>query len=143
METSRDTLTIGQVAKNAGVGVETIRFYEREGLIGTPQRRPSGYRQYPPDIVRRIRFIQRAKELGFSLREVGELLSLRVTRGRTCEDIRRRALSKVEDIDAKIATLRGMRGALVQLSETCIGLGPVSACPILDALDTEDPRANG
>jgi MerR family transcriptional regulator, copper efflux regulator len=136
-----DHLTIGQVAKSAGVNVETIRFYEREGLIGKPPRRPSGYRQYQPDVVRRIRFIQRAKELGFSLREITELLSLRVARGSTCGDVRTRALSKMKDIDAKIAVLKGMRGALVRLSEACVGRGPVSDCPILDALDAEDTHA--
>lgn len=137
-----DHLTIGQVAKNAGVNVETIRFYERQGLIGKPPRRLSGYRQYEPDIVRRIRFIQRAKELGFSLREITELLSLRVARGSTCADVRARALSKMKDIDAKITVLQGMRGALVRLSEACVGRGPVSECPILDALDPEDTHAD-
>lgn len=134
-------LTIGQVAKDAGVGVETIRFYEREGLIGKPERRPSGYRHYPPEIVRRIRFIQRAKELGFSLREITELLSLRVARGSTCADVRAQALSKMKDIDTKITVLQGMRAALVRLSEACVGRGPVSECPILDALDAEDTHA--
>jgi len=135
-------LTIGQVARESGVGVETIRFYEHKDLIGKPPRRPSGYRQYQPDIVRRIRFIQRAKELGFSLREITDLLSLRVTRGRTCADIRSRAVSKIEEIDAKIAVLQGMRGALVLLSEACVGRGPVSECPILDALDPENTHAD-
>lgn len=71
-------MTIGQVAKAAGVGVETVRFYERVGLIPDPPRRPSGYREYPPDAVHRIEFIKRAKALGFTLAEIGELLSLRV-----------------------------------------------------------------
>ena len=135
-------LTIGQVAKNAGVNVETIRFYEREGLIGKPPRRPSGYRQYQPEIVGRIRFIRRAKELGFSLREITELLSLRVTRGSSCADVRTHALSKVKDIESKITALQGMRGALIRLSEACFGRGPVSECPILDALDAEDTYAD-
>ena len=136
-------MTIGRLAKHAGVNVETIRYYEREGLIGKPERRPSGYRQYQPDIVRRIRFIQRAKELGFSLREISGLLSLRVARGSTCTDVRARALSKMKDIDAKIEVLQGMRGALVRLSEACVGRGPVSECPILDALDREENHADG
>lgn len=141
MEISKAHLTIGRVAQHAGVGVETIRFYERQGLIGQPERRPSGYRQYQPEVVRRIHFIQRAKELGFSLREIAELLSLRVARGRTCADVRARALSKVADIDAKIATLQGMRGALFRLTEACVGQGPAGECPILDALDAEAGRA--
>lgn len=136
-------LTIGQVANHAGVGVETIRFYERQGLIDKPERRPSGYRQYQPDIVRRIRFIQNAKVLGFSLREVSELLSLRVARGSTCAAVRSRALSKIEDIDARITALQEMRGALLRLSAACGRPGPVSECPILDALDPEDNHASG
>jgi MerR family mercuric resistance operon transcriptional regulator len=136
-------LTIGQVARESGVGVETIRFYEREGLIGKPQRRPSGYRQYEPEILRRIGFIQRAKELGFSLREVGELLSLRVRRGHSCADVRARAVAKIVEIDAKIAVLERMRAALERLSAACVGRGPVSECPILDALDPKDNHAHG
>lgn len=144
MESSRVHLTIGQAAKHAGVGVETIRFYERQGLIGRPERRPSGYRQYQSEVVRRIRFIQRAKELGFSLREVAELLSLRVAGGRTCADVRSLALSKAADIDAKIATLERMRVALFRLTEACVGEGgPIGECPILDALDPEAGRAEG
>jgi DNA-binding transcriptional MerR regulator len=82
------SLTIGQVAKGAGVGVETVRFYEREGLVPAPKRRPSGYRQYPADTVRRIRFVQAAKDLGFTLKEIRELLSLRVAAGKSCADVR-------------------------------------------------------
>ena len=137
-------LTIGQVAKRAGVNVETIRFYEREGLIGEPKRRASGYRQYAPDVVRRIRFIQRAKELGFSLREVGELLSLRVSRDQTCADVKARTVGKIADIDGKIAVLTRMRSALEKLGASCVGRGPVSECPILDALDDDgDDDAEG
>ncbi len=132
-----EAMTIGQVAKRAGVNVETVRFYEREGLIGEPPRRPSGYRQFGPDVVRRIRFIQRAKELGFSLREIGELLALRVSRGQTCADVKARAVDKIADIDEKLAALARMRSALEKLSDSCVGRGPVSECPILDALDEE------
>jgi len=138
VEIARGHLTIGQVAKRAGVGVETIRFYEREGLIGKPARRPSGYRQYEPDIVRRIRFIQRAKELGFSLREITELLSLRVARGRACEAVKARAAAKMEDIESKIAGLERMKRALTSLVEACAGRGSVGECPILDALDADE-----
>lgn len=138
METAANQLTIGTVARNAGVGVETIRFYERRGLISKPRRRPSGYRQYEPDVIRRIRFIQRAKELGFSLREVSELLTLRSSRGGSCATVRTRALAKVEDVDARITALYEMRAALVRLSQECGRPGPVSACPFLDALDAEN-----
>lgn len=133
-----DHLTIGQVAKSAGVNVETIRFYEREGLIGKPPRRPSGYRQYQPDVVRRIRFIQRAKELGFSLREIAELLSLRLARGRSCAEMKARAIAKIVDIESKIAVLERMEAALTRLTEACAGRGSVGECPILDALDADE-----
>ena len=132
-------LTIGRAAKSAGVGVETIRFYERQGLIKQPSPQSSGYRQYGPDIVRRIRFIQRAKQLGFSLREVSELLSLRVARSSgSCTKVRSRALAKIDDIDAKITALQQMRLALMSLSEACAIPGRVTECPILDALDLEE-----
>lgn len=142
VERTQGGLTIGQVAKGAGVGVETVRFYEREGLIDKPARRPSGYRQYELEVVRRIHFIQHAKELGFSLKEVSELLSLRVAPDGTCAAVRDHALSKIHDIDAKIAALGGMRRALVRLSETCGGPGPASECPILEALDQENDHAH-
>src|SRR4051812_35457550 len=95
-------LTVGQVAGRAGVGVETVRFYEREGLLERPSRLPSGYRQYDAGVVARLRFIRRAKELGFTLNEIGELLSLRLDPDTTAADVRRRAEGKLADIEAKI-----------------------------------------
>ncbi|MFQ6098934.1 MAG: heavy metal-responsive transcriptional regulator [Armatimonadota bacterium] len=135
-----NTLTIGKVARRSGVGVETIRFYEREGLIPEPPRRESGYRQYPEETIKRIRFIRRAKELGFSLGEIKELLSLRVAPSTRCEDIRRRAEAKIADIEAKIRALETMKDALARLSAACVGTGPVSECPILEFLEEEDER---
>jgi len=132
------TLTIGQVARAARVGVETVRFYEREGLVVEPPRRPSGYRQYPPDAVRRVRFIRRAKDLGFTLKEIGELLSLRVNPGTTCADVRAMAGAKVQDVERKIAELSGIRDVLVRLARSCRGKGPTSECPILDMLAEEE-----
>ena len=128
-------LTIGQVAGRAGVGVETVRFYEREGLIPEPPRTPSGYRQYAPDAVVRIRFIKRAKELGFTLKEIKELLALRAAPGARCEQVRRVAAEKIEDIDRKIEHLGSMRKALSRVTAECEGRRPVSECPILEALD--------
>ena len=130
-------LTIGQVAKQAGIGVETVRFYEREGLIQEPARLPSGYRQYPPATVQRIRFIRRAKDLGFSLKEISELLSLRVDPDRTCADVRRRARDKISDIDEKLASLTRMKSALERLAAKCRGKGPTAECPILAEMDGE------
>jgi MerR family transcriptional regulator, copper efflux regulator len=131
-------LTIGKLAKAANVGVETVRFYEREGLIAEPPRRRSGYRQYPPDTVRRVLFIRRAKELGFSLKEISELLSLRVEPSITCADVRAVARGKISDIETKISQLERMKAALDRLARACRGQGPTSECPILDALDHQD-----
>lgn len=134
----QDHLTIGKIARGAGTGVETIRFYERQGLIAKPGRTSSGYRMYPPDAMRRLRFIRHAKELGFSLREIKELLSLRVTAGKSCGDVRQRARQKITEIDHRIAALARMKQALVKLSAACSGKGPVAACPILDALEMQE-----
>jgi MerR family transcriptional regulator, copper efflux regulator len=128
------TLTIGQVAEQAAVGVETVRFYERQGLIPPPPRTPSGYRQYPADTVERLRFIQRAKELGFSLRETQELLSLRVGHGTAAADVRARAAEKVESIGRKIRDLEAMRAELAALMAACTGRGGADTCPILVSL---------
>ena len=131
-------LTIGQVAKMAGVGVETIRFYERKGLIDQPPRRESGYRSYPADVVRRIEFIKRAKELGFSLREIHELLRLRVEPGGTCAEVRKHAMDKIADVEKKIEDLSRIKKVLEKLAVSCKGRGPTTECPILEALDKED-----
>ena len=130
-------LTIGQAARSAGVGVETVRFYERQGLLQEPPRRDSGYRQYPEDVVARLRFIRRAKELGFSLKEIKDLLALRVDPETTCVEVKQRAEDKIADVEAKIETLQKIKKALVKLTKTCSGRGPTSECPILDALDAE------
>ena len=127
-------MTIGQVADGAGVGIETIRFYEREGLIPKPPRTPAGYRQYSVDTVERLRFIQRAKELGFSLRETQELLALRLGHGMSAADVRARAAEKVRDIGEKIRDLETMRESLTALVSTCPGQGSLDCCPILVAL---------
>ncbi|MFQ5668079.1 MAG: MerR family transcriptional regulator [Candidatus Binatia bacterium] len=128
-------LSIGQVAKQAGVGVETIRFYERQGLIEQPTRRPSGYRQYSAAAIDRLVFIQRAKQLGFSLREIGELLSLRVDgAAASCRAVKSPAQAKLADIEEKIRALRRMRSVLRQLVAACDEHRPMSECPILGAL---------
>lgn len=130
-------MTIGQVARRSGLGIETVRFYERNGLIEEPPRRASGYRQYGEDVVTRLRFIRRAKELGFSLREIKELLSLRLQPETTCAHVKNRAEVKIADIEEKIQSLLRMKAALVKLTAACSGEGPVSECPILEALDQE------
>ena len=131
-------LTIGEVAKRSGIGLETVRFYERKGLIEEPPRTDSGYRQYPEDVVARLRFIRRAKELGFSLKEISELFSLRVDPDTTCADVKRRADLKILDIEQRLSTLQEMKRALNKLAASCTGSGPTSQCPILEALDASE-----
>jgi MerR family mercuric resistance operon transcriptional regulator len=128
-------LTIGQVAHRAGVGVETVRFYEREGLVEPPARGASGYRQYGEGAVAQLRFIRRAKELGFTLKEVADLLALRQGPDTTCADVKQKALAKIADVEAKIRDLERIRQALLAVTVPCTGGGPTSACPILGALD--------
>lgn len=130
-------LTIGQVARRAGVSIETIRFYEREGLIAEPPRGASGYRHYPTETVSHIRFIRRAKELGFALKEVRELLALRVHPDISSAEVKTRAEAKIADIEARIRVLQRIRDTLVGITTACDGCAPVSECPILDALDAE------
>jgi MerR family copper efflux transcriptional regulator len=130
------SMTIGQVANLAGVGVETIRFYEREGLLNKPKRRQSGYRVFTIEVVGRIQFIKKAKQLGFSLKEIRDLLSLRVDSRATSADVKKRVDAKIIEIDERLTDLKRMRGALTQLSKACVGKGPVSDCPILDALES-------
>src|SRR5947209_4537677 len=128
-------LTIGELARRAGVGVETVRFYERQGLLAEPARRASGYRQYGEDIVARLRFIRRAKELGFTLKEIAELLALRLDPDTTCADVRQRAVAKLADVESKLRDLRRIKKALRKLTATCSGYGPAGDCPILEALE--------
>jgi len=128
-------LNIGQVAKQTGVTVETIRFYEKQGLIATPLRSDAGYRQYPSETVKRVRFIQHAKEVGFTLKDIGELLALRREPGSSCTDIKLRATQKIEDVDKKIQELKRIREALARMVMKCSGRGPLSACPILEELE--------
>lgn len=131
-------LTRGGVARAGGVNSETVRYYEQRGLLPGAQRLPSGYRAFPPDAGRRIRFIKRAQELGFSLKEIKELLSLRAAPRARCEDVRSRAEAKIGEIEDKIRALRSMRRSLEKLVNECAGEAPASECPILDSLDAEE-----
>ena len=128
-------LTIGKVAERAGVKIDTLLYYERHGVIAPPERNGSNYRVYTQDVVLRVRFVKRAQELGFTLAEIKELLELRVSAEASCADVRDQALAKVSDLDQKISSLKAMRRVLVRLADECSGQGPVSECPILDALD--------
>ncbi len=133
-------MKIGEVAKAAGIGIDAVRFYEREGLIPMPARRPSGYREYTPDVVVSLRFIKRAKELGFSLKEIAELLRLEASDATTAADVRERAEAKLEGLEERIRALQQMRRALRKLVESCPGQGPLSDCSILRALAPEDKK---
>lgn len=133
-------LKVGEVAKQAGVNLQTVRYYERRGLLPRPPRTGSNYRAYPEDAVRRVQFIKRAQELGFTLQEINELLSLRAAPQTRCADVRRRAQTKLRDIDDRVRTLQAMRKALTKLIGECSGKGPVTQCPILEALDSEDEK---
>ena len=128
-------LTIGEMAQRAGVNIETVRYYERRGLIPRPARSESGYRLYSEDTINLIKFIRHAKELGFSLREIKELLSLRIGEGVSCAQVRGRAEAKIAEIEERIRSLKKMKNALVKLTKECSGKGPVSECPILEALE--------
>lgn len=134
MGANHQTLRIGEVATRAGVNIQTLRYYERRGLLREPARRPSGFREYAPDDVRVVRFIKGAQGLGFSLKEVQELLRLREGKRARCAEVKSAALAKITDIDAKVRSLRAMKRALEVLVASCAG-GDALECPILDALD--------
>jgi MerR family copper efflux transcriptional regulator len=132
-------LTIGRLAQRVGVGVPTVRFYEREGLLAQPKRPPRGYRVYPADAVARLRFVQRAKNLGFTLKEIRELLALRARRGEPCETVRECARAKLRDVEARLRELAVLRASLQRLIATCSAEGSVDDCSILAGLaDTEE-----
>lgn len=128
-------MRIGDVARRSGVGVETVRFYEKKGLIDQPLRpRTGGYREYPTQSVERIRFVRSAQHLGFSLNEIAELLGLETGRGARCVDVRERAEIKRQEVQTKIANLRKIKRALDGLIDACPGQGPASKCSILEAI---------
>ncbi len=136
------SLRIGEVARQAGIGVETVRFYEREGLLEEPNRKASGYREYDQEAVAVLRFIRRAKELGFTLKEIKALLELRLDSSATRAEVREQAKAKVADIEAKIADLERMRDSLQKLIKACHGKGALSGCPILNALEGSDENSS-
>ena len=128
-------LTTGELARRGGVNLESIRFYERETLLPKPPRTASGYRIFPEEAVRRVRFIKRSQELGFTLKEIKELLALRGDPDTTCADVRVRTDAKITEIDEKIRTLQAMKRVLKRMAEVCPSQGPTSECPILDSLN--------
>lgn len=131
-------LTRGELAKRSGVNSATVRYYEKIGLLPEPPRSNVGYRLFSSESVKRIHFIKQAQELGFSLKEIKELLDLRVTPEATTSDVRMRANEKITDIGGKIKRLRAMKKSLEALVESCCNEAAASECPILENLASEE-----
>jgi Zn(II)-responsive transcriptional regulator len=135
-----EKLTIGKLARQVGLGVETLRYYERRGLIEPHRRTDSGYRLYHADAGQRLRFIRRAQALGFSLDEVAELLSLSDRPGASAAEVKRLTRAKIADIESRIRDLEQMKSALSELEVRCPGhAGTTADCPILAALSQHGP----
>lgn len=134
---STERFTIGRLAERAGVGIDTVRFYERRGLLPEPQRTASGYRLYGEASIDRIRFVRRAKQLGFTLDEIDILLRLQDEGGEKSR-VKEITTGKLEEIDAKIADLTRMRNVLNELATECSGQGNVASCPIIEAIAASD-----
>ena len=135
------SLRSSTLAERGGVNLQTIRYYEREGLLPKPPRLKSGYRMFPETAVQRVRFIKRAQELGFQLSEVRQLLSIQIDPAKECSDVQRLAKAKVEDIEARIRTLQSMRRVLSNLADACPGRSPSSECPILESMEAKEGSA--
>ena len=130
-------LTIGQLAESASVNIQTVRYYERLGLIAAPPRAKSGYRQYDPVMVRRIRFIKKAQELGFSLGDIKELLALRIADASACGTVEHKVEEKILVIKAKTRELTRLQGILRKLAASCRARELTAECPVLDLLGDE------
>jgi len=132
-------LTIGGLARTAGVNIETIRYYQRRGLIGTPRKPPGGMRRYPHEALTQLRFIKRAQQLGFSLRDIGDLLELG---SGACAETRVLAETRLADIEMRLHDLQAMRRTLARLIKACQA-GREKVCPIVESLGgkTITPRA--
>jgi MerR family copper efflux transcriptional regulator len=131
-----ESMGIGILAKRAGVGIDTVRYYERSGLLAPSRRLASGYRRYTALELARLRFIRRAQALGFTLNEVRDLLALSAKRD--VARVKRSAQAKLEDVDEKIAALQKIREGLATLVAACPGHGRAADCPILQALGGEE-----
>ncbi len=127
--------TIGQLAQLADINIQTIRFYERKGILPKPDRKPSGYRLFTDDDVKRLNFILLSKNHGFSLQEIKELLDLRIDSKSSCDEVRLLAEKKVKVMDEKIHELQSMKGALEKLVDSCHKIEYSSDCPILEAFE--------
>lgn len=135
--------SIGQTARAAGVGVETIRFYERKGFIDQPPKPVRGARRYPQATVDRVRALRQGQELGFSLAEIDALLALRADPAADCHDVRERAEAHLEEIERRRARLGEVADKLRELIAACPGRGATRECAILDTFTQRDPHAGG
>lgn len=131
-------MRIGELARAAGVGVETIRYYERRGLLPAPPRTNGRYRSYETDDLARVRFIRRAKTLGFALGDIAELLSLRDDEATSCAEVGRRAAAKLADLDRRMGELAAIRRALASLAASCGAAAEPGTCALLSHLEEED-----
>ena len=131
-------MQIGQLAQHAGVPIDTVRYYERQGILPPPQRQASGYRHYRSDDVARLRFVRRAKALGFSLAEVRELLALSSRPAEDMAGLKAAASEKLAGVEYKLAELERVRDGLKALITACPGHGALARCPILVALSGEE-----
>jgi len=129
------TLTIGKLAKQANVTIETIRYYQRKGLLIEPEKPVSGYRQYPAEAIARIQFIKRAQQSGFTLKEIAELLSLD---GEHCEDVQKMAEQKRQHIDEQLKNLTALRNVLDNLVKGCQQDQSTQHCSLIDALSNQE-----
>lgn len=132
-------LTIGKLAKAVGVNIQTVRYYERRRLLSPMARRPSGYRLYGENALRRLHFIKNAQTLGFTLHEIAELLNLRVSSLARCGDVQRKAQTKLVQVETKVNDLRTLARALRSLIQTCRAGEPTDQCPILNSLENASP----
>jgi len=130
---SKAVLRIGEVAAQAGVNVQTLRYYERRGLLEEPGRRSSGYREYPAVTVQAVRFIKRAQELGFTLKEIEELLHLQAAHGQSCVEAAAAAQAKIQDIDKKIRSLKAIKSLLEELVAGCATVDRALGCSVLSS----------
>lgn len=137
MSTPATLMSIGTLSRRTGTSVATIRFYEQQGLLDPAERTPSGYRQFQPETVSRLRFIERAKGLGFSLSDILTLMKLEDQPGASAADVKRAVVEKLAEIDAKLDELGRMRDSLAQLAARCDGQSDLQHCPILESLNRE------
>lgn len=131
-------MKIGEMAEQAGVSVQAVRYYERRGLLPAPDRTTSGYREYDGSDVLRLSFIRRAKDLGFTLSAVHDLLDLRVRHGTTADDVRHKAQQKLQATRAKIRDLRSIAAALKRVVSTCDAHGSPETCALMHALGADE-----